>query len=178
MMRSTGLVILMAFVVLVPALASTGGNRSALNAPPTQISGRYEMPETFARSPKGIAKAVALFEEDVLLGTAWMEPSDATEPDARLVFDDQEDVSLLAAFLGADTGGDIMVKIKLLGETVVGNTKDVIYEYVEDDDVVITRWWTFGVLPRGRYRVKIAVRDGTLWGKGKSMLHFEVLDLD
>jgi hypothetical protein len=178
MMRTTGLVVLVGFAILVPALASTGAVRSALDGPVTQVADKYEMPEAFGRSPKGLGKALTLFDEDMLLGTAWTEPSDATEPDARLVFDDQEEIDIFAAFLGAGLGGDVLLKIKLEGDTIIGKTKDVLYEYVEDDDVIVTRWWTLGVLPRGRYRVKMKVRDGTLWGRGKTRLYFEVLDLD
>ena len=135
------------------------------------------MPPTFARLPEGV-QALNLLDEDVLLGTAWMEPSDAVEPDARLIFDDEEEVDLFVAFLGSDTGGDVRVKIKLDGDTVFGETKDVFRDFVDDEDVVITRWWTFGVLPRGRYRLKIKVKDGTRFGRGQAALHFEVLDVE
>ena len=82
------------------------------------------------------------------------------------------------AFLGSDSGGDVQVRFKVRGYTAFGKTKDKFRDFVDDDDVVLTRWWTLGVLPRGRYYVSIKVRDGTRWGRGKMMLHFEVLDLD
>jgi len=163
-----------AALTLVPVEAANRGK--SLGVEPVQKEGKYEMPPGFARRAPG--QALSLTDEDVLLATAWMEPGDSEEPDPVLIFDDQEEVDLFVAFLGGDTGGDVKVKLKLQGETVNGKTKDKFREYVDDDGTVITRWWSFGVLPKGRYRMKIRVRDGTRFGSGESELHFEVLDLD
>jgi hypothetical protein len=173
-MRRMVLLTALAAVALVPASAATRGRR--LEIEPTLRSDKYAMPATFARRRPG--QALSLLDEDVLLATAWMEPTVATEPEPTLIFDDQEEVDLFVAFLGGDTGGDVKVKLKLKGDTVNGKTKDKFREYIVDDDTVLTRWWSFGVLPRGRYRLRIKVRDGTRFGQGKSELHFEVLDLD
>ncbi len=159
---------------LWPAEGASDGR--SLGIEPVQKERKYEMPAGFARRATG--QALSLTDEDVLLAAAWMEPGDSTEPDPVIIFDDQEEVDLFVAFLGGDTGGDVKVKLKLQGETVNGRTKDKFREYVDDDGTVITRWWSFGVLPRGRYRMKIRVRDGTRFGSGEGELHFEVLDLD
>jgi hypothetical protein len=170
------LLVIPAAVALVPALAATRGGSRSLGVTVRPIEKKYEMPPTFA--PRAPGQALSLRDEDVLLATAWMEPSTATEPEPTIIFDDQDEVDLFVAFLGGDTGGDVKVKLKLKGETVHGKTKDKFREYVDDDDTVITRWWSFGVLPRGRYQMKIKVRDGTRFGRGESKLHFEVLELD
>jgi hypothetical protein len=176
MIRYTGFLALLAFALILPASVRTAARGRSLGVTPAQSEDKYEMPATFAPRPAG--KALNLFDEDVLLATAWMELSTATEPDARLVFDDSEEIDLFMAFLGGDTGGDVQVRFKLRGDTVVGRTKDKFRDFVDDDDVVLTRWWTLGVLPRGRYYVSIKVRDGTRFGRGEMRLHFEVLDLD
>ena len=163
-----------AALTLIPAEAANDGR--SLGIEPVQKEGKYEMPAGFSRRARG--QALSLLDEDVLLATAWMEPGNSVEPDPVIIFDDTEEVDLFIAFLGGDTGGDVKVKLKLQGDTVNGQTKDKWREYVDDDGTGITRWWSFGVLPRGRYRMKIRVRDGTRFGSGEGELHFEVLDLD